>query len=328
LDAYPVDGIELDWLRFPDVLPENRRSDFSILNDYMQRIRQLLDGHGKDLLLAVRVLPNEQDNLNNGVDVSQWVADGSCDVITIENFYIPTNFEMPISQWRASIQERNTSNRPYSLLCGSDWAVSCMKGYNIAMTPALVSGFASECLSNGADGVYLFNFFEENDTSSFELTADANGTAQLKNCFFQRIKAAKQPDALPRRYVHIGASNDRYPIRLAAGGCYTFTHLLKQPFGRCTLVVGCDADVPVAASIHAQTYPLQKEAVFPGFSYIPETQIGKDSEFIYAVSQAAPSVKSVRLPVSSLENELLHITIRNQSAQAVNILWLELSLEV
>ena len=40
---YAVDGIELDWLRYPTVLPEEKRGDFSILNSYMAKVRALLD---------------------------------------------------------------------------------------------------------------------------------------------------------------------------------------------------------------------------------------------------------------------------------------------
>lgn len=323
LRTYPVDGIELDWLRGPGCLPEDRRSDFSVLNTYMQRVRKQLDSFDKTLHLAVRVLATEQENLRNGVDVCQWIADGSIDMVTVENFYIPTNFEMPISQWRASIQKKNTAQRPYCLLCGSDWAVSCVRNYNLAMTPALVRGFACECISSGADGVYLFNFFEEDDTSSYELVTDGN-RASLKNCFSERMKAAKEPYGLPRRWVHMDASKERYPICLAPTETYQFSHQPKKPFGTCRLTVGCDEDVALSVLVNDSSVPLQNEPLFPEFAYIPPTQIGKGNSFIYAVSQAAPCVKSAVLPE---KEQLLEITVCNISAQTVNILWLELSFE-
>ena len=325
LETYSVDGIELDWLRYPAVLPPEHRSNFHILSNYMKTIRALLDRYNKHLHLAVRVLPTEQDNLQNGVDVCEWIADGSADVITIENFYIPTNYELPISQWRSSINKRNIVNNNYVLLCGSDWAVSCKRGYNIAMTPALVRGFTRECLCNGADGVYLFNFFEENDTSSFAFVADPNGKARLKNCFSERMKAAKEPYALPRRCVHIGNSNNRYPITLALGECYKFFHEIKKPFDLCKIVVGCDADANLSVFINKsdQETALQNDPVCVGFAYIPETEIGKENEFIYAVSQAAPYVKSSVLPFE--KNESAEIIIKNNAAHPVALLWLELS---
>ena len=234
---------------------------------------------------------------------------------------------MPILEWKTNIDKRNVSNKPYRLLCGSDWAVSCKRGYNIAMTPALVRGFVSNCLDNGADGVYLFNFFEENDTSSFEFVADSKETAHLKNCFSERIKAAKEPYMIPRRCVHIGSSNDRYPIKLKTGDSYTFSHQIKKPFDICEIVIGCDANVSLSAFINKsdKETPLQNIPAIKGFEYIPETKIGKESEFIYAISQAAPYVKSSVLTLE--KNELAEITIKNNALQPVNLLWLELSFE-
>jgi len=85
LAAYPVDGIELDWLRGPGFLPEGRRSDCSVLNEYMQRVRKLLDSYNKKLRLAVRVLATEPEDWRNGADVCQGSGDGSVDTVTGEN---------------------------------------------------------------------------------------------------------------------------------------------------------------------------------------------------------------------------------------------------
>jgi len=327
LENYTFDGLELDWLRCVNSLPPKHCSDFDILNDYTRKIRKLLDSYDKELSLAVRVLADEQENLDNGIDVCSWIGDGNADIVTIENFFIPTNFEMPISQWRDNIKKRNPNNNDYHLLCGSDWAVSCVKQYNIAMTPALVRGFANECLYNGADGIYLFNFFEEDDTSSFELVTDSCGKAYLKNCFLERMKAAKKPRELPRRYVHIGFSNTRYPITLESNASYEFVYQAKGQFDKCKIVVGCDGDNDFDVLINGVCIKddLQKEEIFEGFEYVPSAKICKENIFIYAVSQAAPCVKSALLPLTC--DEKAKIAIKNKSAQTINILWLELEFE-
>jgi hypothetical protein len=117
------------------------------------------------------------------------------------------------------------------------------------MTPALVRGFADTCLGNGADGVYLFNFFEENDTSSFEFVSDEDGEGHLENCFGERVNAANFSENLPRRYVHIGNSNERYPIVLRCGDVYEFTKKIKSPFTKCRIVIGCDLDVTLSVPV-------------------------------------------------------------------------------
>ena len=327
LCAYAPDGIEMDWLRFPTVLPDEKRADLSIITGYMKKVRALLERHNPSPLLAVRMLPTEKENLNCGFDACGWIAEGVADILTIENFYIPTNFELPVSEWRGSIEKRNTAHHAYSLLCGADWGVSCVPGYHIAITPAHVRGFSETCLDQGADGVYLFNFFEENDTSAFELVADENG-AHLENCFLERIKAAKHPKDLPRRYVYIGNSNQRYPILLAPREAYAFGRKLNGPFFGCKVLIGCEKDAPISVFVNGSAVSsVEKQPVFEGFEFIPKSEIGKKSHFIYALTQAAPFVCAAVLPAGLLESAPLHIKIRNDSEKPLEILWLEILCE-
>lgn len=326
LERYDIDGIEMDWLRYPTVLPADRRADFSILSDYMKRVRALLDRYDKTLSLSVRLLPTEEENHRHGFDAAAWVADGSIDMLTVENFYIPTNFEPPVSAWKRSIDRKNSKGHPYSLFCGSDWAVSCTAHYNIAMTPALVRGFADACHRAGADGVYLFNFFEEDDTSSFAFARDGQG-GHLENCFSSRLAAAKERKGLPRRYVHIGNTNKRYPIHLAASESYAFSQTIGRPFGQCKIVVGCDKDLPLLMRANGILLGAgQKEPICEGYSFVPESEIGKDNDFIYALTQAAPVVSSVLLP-NAPEDGIFHIGIENHSCDTIDIRWIEILCE-
>ena len=328
LSKYAPDGIELDWLRFPTVLPEDKRADISIITRYMKKVRAILDRRNENVSLAVRMLPTETENLACGFDACGWIADGIVDILTIENFYIPTNFELPVLAWRDSIEKKNTAHHAYRLLCGSDWGVSCVARYSVAITPAYVRGFAETCLAQGADGVYLFNFFEENDTSSFAFVVDENG-AHLENCFSERIKAAKHPQDLPRRYVHIGDSaKKRYPISLSAGETYAFEKTINAPFNTCKLLIGCATDAPFSVCLNDRTVrAVEKQSVFEGFEYVPPSEIGKKSHFIYALSQAAPLVSVVTLPVNALERGSFCIKIRNDAGETLQILWLELLCE-
>ncbi len=322
LENYDIDGIELDWLRFPGILPQQKRADLSIIRDYMQRVRRLMDDYNEKLCLAVRVLPTEEENLAEGLDVCGWIANGCADMLTVENFYVPTNYELPIARWREAIAKRNRENKPYLLYCGSDWAVACTQRYSVAMSPALVRGFADTCLARGADGVYLFNFFEEDDTSSFELVEDVSG-AHLENCFVTRMIAARHPEALPRRYVHIGNDAKRYPIALGQGESYAFSQTKKNLSDRVRLVIGTDTDAPLCVTVGAASVMAEERIQAPeGFAYIPREEIGKQGEFIYAVTQAAPVVRSVTLSADAVKENAV-IEIRNMHAEEAKILWLE-----
>ena len=312
LQTYKVDGIEMDWLRFPTVLPEQSRENKNILTDYMHRIRGLLDRVDPALGLAVRLYPEEERNLRNGVDVCRWIAEGCTQILTIENFYVPTNFEMPVAAWRQRIADRNPQKREYTLLCGSDWAVSCRPGYHIPMNPALVRGFTRECLDRGADGVYLFNFFEEDAYSSREMSPEG-----LKPCFSQRLLAARQPEELPRRWVHIGATSRRYPITLAPGDSYEFTTELKKPYGMPRLIVGVSEETALQVTAGDTVLFAEKEPVLPGYEYGGGV---KGGEFVYAVTEVAPAVYTAVLP----QADEITIAIKNKSQHTAELLWLEI----
>ena len=310
LRTYKVDGIELDWLRFPQSIPPQKRNDYGIINGYMRRVRDLLDRFDPKLRLAVRLYPGEEKNLGYGFDVAQWLCDGTADLFTMENFYVPTNFEMPVAAWRESIAKRNAENRPYTLLCGSDWGVCCCAGQHIPMNPALVRGYATDSLQAGADGLYLFNFFEENHDSSWELTDD--GT--LENCFSSRLFAARAPHGLPRRHIHMGDTTNRYPITLAPGEKYVFSYAYNT--GKAKLLLGCDGDA-FSVRVNGQQVALTDVPVLPGYEYPPKTK----GDFVYAVTQLSPMVKTAELPTETV----LEITVENTAARSANITWLELS---
>lgn len=328
LQKYDVDGIETDWLRYPDVLPREKCADLNIISDFMKNVRNLIFEYNEDGFLAARILPTEQENLNKGFDACGWVADGSVDILTIENFYIPTNFELPVSEWKEIIGKRNANGNSFCLFCGSDWAVSCVQGYNIAMTPALVRGFSDTCSQSGADGVYLFNYFEENDTSSFEFVSDGDCGGFIRNCFYERLNAAKNFNALPRRYVHIGNTNQRYPIVLCRNECYEFFKTIKSHFKKCKVVIGVNSDIQISVYANDRYLGiLNKEVVCKGFEYIPETAIGKDNHFIYALTQAAPVVFSVYLPNDIILNDNFCVKIQNHNCNEIKILWIEIVCE-
>ncbi len=326
LENYRFDGIELDWLRFPTLLPKEKRCEFEILGDYMKSVRELINSFNKDIQLSVRVMADEKEVLSNGVDIASWIAEGVIDIVTIENFYTPANFEMPVEEWKESIGKKNVRNNRYKLFCGTDWGVSCVEKYSIAMNPALVRGFASECTARGADGVYLFNFFEETGTSSFEFAEDADGKAYLKNCFAERISAARQLYELPRRSVHIGTTNNRYPITIEPSESYEFVYHPRRPYGRCEIIVGSTSQRAVSVFVNGDGGLRANECkVHPGFEYVPEDLIGKESEFIYALTQTAPFVSAFEVPEKELNSESLCVEVKNESSHTVKILWLEVS---
>lgn len=324
---YDLDGIELDWLRHPIVLPESKYSDLEILNTYMADIRNMLREIRPNMGLAVRVLANEKAGLGLGMDGAAWIARGYADILTISNFHTPTNFEMPVNQWRTSIQSKNTDNRPYTLLCGCDWGASCVYGRTIPLTPAMVRAFCNDCYQKRTDGIYLFNFMEEDAPSSWELTEDAQGRPQLKKCFMERIMAVYHPQDLPRRYPYVGYTNRRYPIPVPKKEAYAFSMHANKPFGKCKLVIAYDTDADFTVSVNGcENIPMKRQIVHPGYEY-EENFVFQGDPIVHAVSQVAPFVAAADLPPAALAAEDFQIRLNNESNRDTKLLWAELNFD-
>ncbi len=290
----------------------------------MVQIRQMLRKIDPKLQLAVRLLANEKAGLGLGMDGARWVGDGIVDLLTISNFHTPTNFEMPVQQWRESIARKNPDNRPYTLLCGCDWGASCVYGRTIPLTPAMVRAFCNDCYQKGTDGIYLFNFMEEDTKTSWELTLDEEGKPQMQKCFLERIMAVYHPQDLPRRYPYVGYTNRRYPIPVAKKETYAFSMHANKPFEKCTLVIGCDEETDFSVSVNGcEKVALKKQTPYPGFEYEKDF-VFQDAPAVHAVSQVAPFVMSGDIPAGILTAEDFAIVLNNIGAKDAKLLWIEL----
>lgn len=211
---YDIDGIELDWLRTMPILPADKRKDYTILSEYLKELHNVVSSSGPNKHLAIRVLPEISGSLGNGMDVARWIADGSVDRVTLENFYIPTNFEISIDEWRNAIQEKNVNGNAYELYCGTDNGVSCTDRFYHYMTPELIRGFASTHIGRGADDIYLFNMCELTGAPT-EMFSEKEG--KKVGCVGERLRAATQLDNGCRRYIYVRGKDNRYPMKLNPG---------------------------------------------------------------------------------------------------------------
>ena len=136
------------------------------------------------------------------------------------------------------------------------------------------------------------------------------------------------PQELPRRYVHIGNSNKRYPILLHKNENYAFEKRIAHPSPKCRIVIGCETKTDLSVLVNGHSVQsIHAEPIFEGFEFVPEDEIGKKNHFIYALTQAAPIVYSAALPMDLPNADKLFVEIRNSSCEAVKILWLEIVCE-
>jgi hypothetical protein len=130
------------------------------MNSLVERIRKLVDDQskqrGRRLVLAVRVpsnfgreLPTPQTARELGCDVVEWARRGWVDFVTVSEF-LHERYNLPLADWRRAI--------PQVPVYGG---IECTAGSTPEqyLTAADYRRAAARLWSEGADGVYLFNFF-------------------------------------------------------------------------------------------------------------------------------------------------------------------------
>lgn len=158
---YDSDGIELDFNRFPAFFKSGTTAErVAKMNSLVERIRRMLDEAGKErgrkLILSVRIpsnfgrkLPTPETSRELGCDVPHWVKREWVDFVTVSEFLF-TRYDLPVKPWKEAI-----SGAPVY------GGIECTEGGS--KEQYLSSGKyrkeARRLESEGADGIYLFNFF-------------------------------------------------------------------------------------------------------------------------------------------------------------------------
>jgi SAM-dependent methyltransferase len=158
---YDCDGIELDFNRFPAFFTGGTTAERTTkMNQLVQRIRNLLNavGHerGRRLVLGVRAPsnfgrtpPTPESCRQLGCDVVTWANNGWLDFVTVSEF-LYTRYDLPIKPWKEVIR-----NVPVY------GGIECTEGGSKEqyLTADKYRRAAWHLRNDGADGVYLFNFF-------------------------------------------------------------------------------------------------------------------------------------------------------------------------
>jgi hypothetical protein len=172
VQRYDCDGIELDFQRFPtffkDGTAEERVAKISRL---VARVRTMLDAEGakrgRRLVLAARVpsnygrsAPSYETARALGCDPVEWARNRWVDFLTVSEFLF-VRYDLPIKPWKTLI--------PDVPIYGG---IECAEGgkREQCLTAAGYRKAARHLWSDGADGIYLFNFFttRERESDAFE----------------------------------------------------------------------------------------------------------------------------------------------------------------
>jgi hypothetical protein len=182
---YDCDGVELDFNRFPTFFQSGTGEErIAKVNSLVERVRVMIDQESKrrnrPLVLAARVPTSYQHCREIGCDPAIWAKSRWIDFLTVSEF-LEVRYDLPLAPWKKLI--------PNIPIYGSIEVVNADRsgprlGY---LSPDEYGRAARYLRTDGADGIYLFNFFcprDEGDSSfepPFELLKDLGDAKKLQN---------------------------------------------------------------------------------------------------------------------------------------------------
>jgi hypothetical protein len=158
---YDCDGLELDFNRFPTFFKDGSPDEqIEKMNSLVERVRSKLDEAGRQrgrrLVLGVRVPsnygrtpPTPESARLLGCDVAAWAKHGWIDFVTVSEFLF-TRYDLPLKPWKDAIREVPVYG-----------GIECTEGgmKEQYLTAEKYRRAAQHLRRDGADGIYLFNFF-------------------------------------------------------------------------------------------------------------------------------------------------------------------------
>ncbi|MCF0172594.1 MAG: hypothetical protein HUJ91_02520, partial [Bacteroidales bacterium] len=157
LDRYEMlDGFELDFMRFSVYFKgDGGRNHLEEMTQMVREIKGHADSLGKlrghPIMLAARVPITLEACLDKGLDIRQWLHEGLLDFITI-GVHWTGDTALPVERFRKELGA--DLNIPlYATIDDGGFRPRELFSHG------MILGAASHILGQGADGIYLFNYY-------------------------------------------------------------------------------------------------------------------------------------------------------------------------
>ena len=149
-----IEGYDLDFMRFPTYFKKDSGVVNSpLMTDLVKAVKNKIDelsaSKGKKILLSVRIPPDLDFCLRKGFDVKEWIRQGLVDFVTIGIFF--NGAVIPVDKFKAQLGQPSVPLYASTENGGFSPRQPFSHGIYRAM--------ASHILAQGADGIYLFNYF-------------------------------------------------------------------------------------------------------------------------------------------------------------------------
>lgn len=227
-----IDGYELDFMRFIVLFKTGEgREKAPLITEMVREIKHTIDSlsavRSHKILLAVRVPVTVEGALDKGLDVKQWADEGLIDFVTI-GVHWRGDTGIPVAKFR-----KEFCHNEIPLYASIDDGGYLPREF---YSDGMYRGMASHILGEGADGVYLFNYYfgdlynrQQNNlplleegglvrrTRTPELLNEIGSLATLQG----RNKIYCMSDGVTDAYRALGAA--QLPVAVSSGRATTLT---------------------------------------------------------------------------------------------------------
>ena len=160
-DRYDMEGLELDWNRFPLHFREGEEIEGGkVLTEWMTEVRQVARAAEKKwkhpILLVARVPARPEVAVGTGLDAVTWAKRGLIDHLIVAPFWATTDFDVPVERWVELLEGTEVG-----VTAGLEIRVEPYPGApTLPNTPERRRGAAMAALARGSQGIYVFNYFD------------------------------------------------------------------------------------------------------------------------------------------------------------------------
>ena len=157
LYKYDMDGVELDFQREIHCFDYVNEPDcFEVMNDFMRNVKKIIKKHeeikGHKIKLGARISRDIEQSKVFGFDALTWDKEKLVDMLVVTPRFETSDSDMPIKEWKEKIKNAEIY-AGIETLCGISVDVRAMA------TADIVRAYCNRYLSDGADGMYVFNHY-------------------------------------------------------------------------------------------------------------------------------------------------------------------------
>ena len=206
-DRWDFDGIELDWLRHTLYFPRGtEQENAQHLTQFMRKVRRSLnrraEQRGRPIDIAVRIPERLAWCQAGGFEITNWISEDLVDLLILGQGItsLPS-----LTEFRSLMGTRKLPIYPCLTPIGN--------GY-VSQPDEVIRGSAANLWHNGADGLYVFNWFSYGHWRT-ELLTDIASAQRLagKDKRYTVVHRVSAPSGQPGRdYVRYNTQSRSAPV--------------------------------------------------------------------------------------------------------------------